>query len=194
MPQQPFNTYTLGLDLKFLHDLCEREGETTHIERGQRLETEGEPAQWVGFVEQGGFKYLKRNLDGEKEHVNGFVFEHEFVADYPACIYGRDARESIEAVVRSTVRLIKGSLLLELYRKSWEATEMGRVISEHLFDQTYERLNNFYCADTRQRYQMLLKLCPQIIQQLPLKDIASFVNATPTYISKIRREHTFGDK
>ena len=192
MTKQPFNTYKQDLDLKFIQDLCDMEGTTTVIKRGQRLEQEGERAQWVGYVEQGCFKYIKRSLDGRHEHVNGFVFEHEFVAEYPACIYGHPSRVSIEAVVNSTVRLVRGERLLELYRESWEATELGRVITEHLFDQTYERMNNFYCADARQRYYMLLEYCPQVIQQLPLKDIASFVNVTPTYISKIRREHTFG--
>ena len=49
---EPFNTYTLGLDLQFVHELCEREGETVDFQKEQLLEREGEPARWVGFVEQ----------------------------------------------------------------------------------------------------------------------------------------------
>ena len=44
------------------------------------------------------------------------------------------------------------------------------------------------------RYRRLLERCPQVVQMLSLKDIASFLNVTPTYLSKIRKEITFEQK
>lgn len=189
---EPFNTYTLGLDLQFVHELCEREGETVNFQKGQLLEREGEPARWVGFVEQGCFRYRKRDLGGRGEHTNGFAFEGEFVADYPCCLTAQPATVSIEAAMPCTVRLFPGERLEQLYRSNHEAEWKGRLIMQALFLQTYERQNYFYCADGRLRYELLLRRCPQIVQQLPLKDIASFLNITPVYLSKVRKEITFG--
>ena len=188
---EPFNTYTLDLDLQYVHELCKHEGETVNFLRGQLFEREGEPAHWIGFVEQGCFKYCKRDFNGEDEHTIGFVFEGEFVCDYPNCLTSEPSTVSIEAVMPSRVCLFSGERLEALYRSSHEAERMGRFIMQHLFLQTYSRMCSLYCADGRQRYKLLLQRYPQIVQQLPLKDIASFLNITPTYLSKIRREITF---
>jgi len=37
----------------------------------------------------------------------------------------------------------------------------------------------------------LLERCPQVVQMLSLKDIASFLNITPIYLSKLRKEMTY---
>ena len=47
-----------------------------------------------------------------------------------------------------------------------------------------------YTAHSRDR--RLIERCPQVVQMLSLKDIASFLNVTPVYLSKIRKEITFG--
>ena len=31
---EPFNTYTIDLDLQYVHELCKREGETVSYQRG----------------------------------------------------------------------------------------------------------------------------------------------------------------
>ncbi len=190
---EPFNTYTVGLDLQFVHELCERKGERVEYQCGQLFECEGEPARWVGFIEHGCFRYCKYDLGGRVKHTNGFAFEGEFVADYPCCLTAQPATVTIEAAMPCTVRIFPGEQLEQLYRSSHEAERKGRLIMQALFLQTYERQNHFYCADARQRYDLLLRRCPQIVQQLPLKDIASFLNITPVYLSKIRKEITFSE-
>ena len=50
---QHFNTYKEGLDLEFLREYC--------MERSETLEEAGEPAQWIGFVVEGCFKYTVHN-------------------------------------------------------------------------------------------------------------------------------------
>jgi YesN/AraC family two-component response regulator len=40
------------------------------------------------------------------------------------------------------------------------------------------------------RYRRLLERCPQVVQMLSLKDIASFFKISPIYLSKIRKELT----
>ena len=64
-------------------------------------------------------------------------------------------------------------------------------IYEHLFHQIYTQYLDTYRMTVRERYINLLHRCPQIVQQINLKDIASFLRVTPTTISNIRREITF---
>ena len=72
-----------------------------------------------------------------------------------------------------------------------EAHLQGRLIAENLFTQTYSRFLDHYRYDARERYERLLARCPLIVQQLSLRDIASFLNVTPKTISQIRRDITF---
>jgi len=40
----------------------------------------------------------------------------------------------------------------------------------------------------KQFAEHLFQRCPQIVQQLPLQEIASYLHVTPVTVSKIRRE------
>ena len=62
---------------------------------------------------------------------------------------------------------------------------------EGIFQQIYANYIDLYSHDARERYRNLLKRCPQIVQQLSLKDIASYLKLHPNTISKIRHDITF---
>ena len=46
-------------------------------------------------------------------------------------------------------------------------------------------------ATARSRYRRLIDRCPKVVQILSLKDIASFLNITPSYLSTLRKEMTY---
>lgn len=43
-----------------------------------------------------------------------------------------------------------------------------------MFAEIYQRLLGFYCDSPEQRYQSLMKRCPDLQEKLPLKEIAQF--------------------
>ena len=69
--------------------------------------------------------------------------------------------------------------------------DLKQAISDHLFLQVYTQYLDNYRMTTRERYKRLLLRCPEIVQNINLKDIASYLKVTPTTISNIRREITF---
>ncbi|MDO5483107.1 MAG: hypothetical protein Q4F47_08735 [Bacteroidaceae bacterium] len=115
------------------------------------------------------------------------------MADYPNCLYGHQSEVSIEASMPCEVYVIDGRDLLQMYLDDAELRQQGRLIAENLFTQTYSRFLDYYRLDARGRYEKLLTRCPQVVQLLSLKDIASFLNITPKTISQIRRDITLGD-
>lgn len=190
---RPFNSYTEGLDLEFLKNYCINEGELRHFSRGMSFEVEGNKSHWIAFVKKGYFKYVVNNKISGKQHITGISFENEFVADYPNCLYQRTSQVSIIAGMDSMVYLIEGETLRKMYEQDMELLRIGKKISENLFTQTYTRFLDNYRLDPRGRYEKLLNRCPHIVNQLSLKEIASFLNVTPKTISLIRREITFGN-
>ena len=189
-----FNSYKEGLDLEFLWRYCIEQGEKRLMERGETLEEAGEPSRWVAYVERGCFKYMVHNDEEGKDYCTGFVFEGEFVADYPYCLDGDKAEVTIEADMPSIVHVIEGTELQRMFDEDPEKMRVGWQLMRNLFKMVYARDLDHYRYTARGRYRQLLKRCPQVVQMLSLKDIASFLNVTPTYLSKIRKEITFEQK
>ena len=190
MEQKHFNTYKEGLDLDTLRRYCEEHGEVRTFLRGEVLERESEPSHWLGYIEKGCFKYSVRNLSEQKDYITGFAFTDEFVGDFPNCMDYQCSCVSIVAQTTSKVFLIDGKELKGLFETD-KLMDKTSEIYKHLFLQIYSQHLNSYRLTVKERYTLLLRRCPQIVQQINLKDIASFLRVTPTTISKIRKEITF---
>ena len=181
-----------SIDLSLLRDFCEREGKVVNYSKGELLEREDEPASWFGYVDSGCFKYTKHGISDYQEHITWFSFEGEFVGDYPSCINGSPSQTTIEAMIHSRVIRVSGEQMTRLFSQNKESMEMRSHIAEHLLSQARARYLDFHCATPRERYELLLHRCPGIVEHLPLAAIASFLNVTPVYLSKIRKEISLG--
>ena len=87
---------------------------------------------------------------------------------------------------------IRAESMLLILLDSDDMKEVQQAISDHLFSQVYTQYLDTYRMSTRERYTELLRRCPNLVQNISLKDIASYLKVTPTTISNIRREVTFG--
>ena len=189
-----FNTYKEGLNLGFLRQYCMEHGERCVMERGETLEDVGEPSRWVAYVERGCFKYIVHNDEEGKDYCTGFAFEGEFVADFPYCLDGDVSEVTIEADMPCVVRVIEGAELQRMFDEDSEKMRIGWQLICNLFKMVYARNLDHYRYTAYGRYRQLLERCPQVVQMLSLKDIASFLNITPCYLSRIRKQITFGQK
>lgn len=190
--EQKYNTSGLVAELARLRDYCKQEGETMTYSKGELLEREGEPAQWIAFVESGAFKYMTKGVSDGRTHITWFSLKGEFVVDYPRFLYGRPAQSTIEAMMPSRVLRVSGRELLQFFHRSIRNMEMRAVIGEHILCQFHERYIDLHCASPRERYDMLMQRCPGIANELPLNAIASFLNITPKTLSLLRRDITYG--
>ena len=180
-----------SLDLETLREFCKREGETVIYRKGDQLEHEGDPAQWLAYVESGCFKYVNYGISDERAHITWFSFEGEYVVDYPTFLYGYPSQTTIEAMMPSRVIRVTGQQLEQYFDQSKETIKLRAVIAEHILFQFRSRYIDLHCTTPRERYDLLMQRCPGIIGHLDLQDIASFLNVTPKTISKIRRDITF---
>ena len=183
--------YNNSIDLQPLYDYCEQHGEVAFYDKGERLTCEGEPAQWWALVKQGGFKYMTHGISDGSEHIVWFSFAGEFAGDYPNVLYGGLSRMTLEAMVPSQVLRISGERLREFFNQNIETKELQSLCTERLLTQFQAHYIDRCRCTTRERYEQLLSRCPGIINDLSLKDIASFLNVTPNYLSNIRKDITF---
>ena len=185
-----FNSYIDGLDLSGLQKYFINNGRVTKYAKGDYFVKAGEKSHYIAYVDCGYFNYKVHNFPEGKDYITGFAFEGEFVGDYPNCLYGKTSEVAIVAGTSCNVFQLTGEDLCKLL-DSDGMKDLKQTISDHLFSQVYTQYLDTYRMTTRERYKRLLLRCPEIIQNINLKDIASFLKVTPTTISNIRREITF---
>ena len=186
-----FNSYIDGLDLSALKEHCVRHGRLTQYAKGDYFVKAGEESHYIAYVECGYFNYKVHNFTDGKDYITGFSFEGEFVGDYPNCLSNKTSEVIIVAGTSCKVYQLAGEELCKLL-DSDDMRDLKLSISDNLFSQVYTQYLDTYRMTTRERYKRLLLRCPEIVQSITLKDIASYLKVTPTTISNIRREITFG--
>lgn len=188
------NSYQVGVNLDFLRQYCISNGKMQILRRGDIFQQISNPSHNIGYIEKGCFKYIVHNYAEKKDHITGFAFENEFVADYPNCLYGNTSKVQIETNEESIVHVVEGATVLGLFTENAEKSLLGIKIMEGLFEQIYSNYIDLYSLDARGRYERLLHRCPQVVQQLSLKDIASYLKMHPNTVSKIRHNITFAEQ
>ena len=180
----PFNQYDSQIgQLVAIKDYCRENGHLCRYAKEEVFVQQGLVGKYLGVVKSGYFKYTVLTASGN-EAVVGFAFEGEIVADYNS-LNCHPSEVTIQAGIDSTVTQIRMSEAKGLF----DATFEGNLSSLNgtLFSEIYSRYLELYRKTPTERYLDLTSQCPQILDIVSLKDIASYLLVTPTYLSKIRK-------
>lgn len=180
------NSYLSNLDYSQIKDLFEEKGELRTYYKKDFFIRQNEISRFAGWVINGTFQYVYIDEEG-KEHVVGYSFTDEFVCDYPSFIKGCLSSVSIQAITDCSVCEISRHDIAEYWETNMETQRFGRYVAENLYEMVYERLLDSYCTP-EVRYRELIKRSPNLIEVVPLKNIASYLGVTPETISHIRRK------
>lgn len=161
------------------------EGAAKELRKGELLCEQGTRTRHSGLVEAGALRYVHLTDEGER-HVVGYAFAGEFVGDYVSMRTGAPSRASVEAMCDSRVLTVAGERLEAFYRLDAAHERLGRHVAEHLLAVVYERLVEVYAAAPQQRYEALIARCPELLNLIPLKELASFLRIRPETLSRIR--------
>lgn len=189
---EKFNSYLTNIDAGLIKEICTSRGKLVHFKKNEYFVQADETSVYVGFVVKGIFRYRCTNRAEGKTYNVGFAFSDEFIADYPACLYGLPSEMDIQALTACDVYMCEARHVEQLYGQSMEMQRYARVTAEQLFLQTFSRYLDVYRKTPEERYRELLQRCPELLQVLPLKEVASYLRITPTTMSNIRRRITFG--
>ncbi len=181
-----FNSYMNIPAIDYWRNLCLQEGVTRHYNKGDCFFRQGEIARYLGLVKSGTLVYSVMGGDGEA-HVIGLEYADEFVADFPFSLSGSKARASVIAESPCEILCVPTHILRERMRHDEELREAVHVTTEAVFGTVYDRAIALYTKTPEERYNDLITFDPQLFQHFSLKVIASLLNVTPTYLSRIRK-------
>ena len=177
--------------MDFWRELCVKEGKLCHYKKGEYFLRRGETTKNVwGFIKKGYFKYTVTDSDGNI-NITGFAFCNTPIGDYLSLTIKTPVAADIVAATDAEVLVCSRSIIDELFERN---PQLHSIISDGLLYQTYNRFLNLCCLSAKERYMQILEEHPDILQNITLKELASYLQITPTYLSRIRKEITFGRK
>lgn len=179
-----FNHYVNTVGFDFLREICQREGMRRSFDKGDFFLRFGESPRYWGFIESGYFKYSVIDSDGD-EHITGFTFSGNLAGDYYSTLHHAPALNDMIAGSSATVLVVSAEKIRSLLDAH---PDIRLSMAESLFRMAHERYVDLYRHSPKQRYLELIHRCPALLQHITLKEFASYLNITPTHLSRIRRE------
>lgn len=179
-----FNTYLNYIDVNFWRDFCTEHGTLRRYRKGEYFLHTDENCHSVGFILSGTFKYTIMDAAGE-EHITGFSFAGTPVTEYASLITGGKVKANVVAATPAEALVCPAQRVAELFQSD---TLLHTSVADALFFQTYDRFLKLYSCSPKERYLELLAQSPELLQDISLKELASYLQITPTHLSRIRRE------
>lgn len=181
-----FNTYIDHIDFDVWREICVSKGALRRFAKGEEFVTIGKASRYIGFIVSGALKYVAYSADGT-EHVMGLVFGDGLVADWPFCLYGQQAKLAIVAVSDCDIYCFPANEVKEMMAADVKFKDIVMHSTEAVYSTVYDRYIDLYCKSPQQRYAELVTHHPNLFDLFSLKDIASFLNITPTHLSRLRK-------
>lgn len=148
---------------------------------------EGKTSNAYYLIENGLFRSFVIDFKGNEITTN-FFGPNEILIEVPSLFLRIPSLENLQALTEGTAWRIEFSEFQKLYSSIEGFTEWGRTwMSNQLFI-SKQRAVHMLTKSATERYLDLIKEQPEIIKQLPLKYIASYLGVTDTSLSRIRKE------
>ena len=181
-----FNLYLNNWDYSTLRQLFQENGKKQTYCKKDFFIRQHEISRFSGWIEKGTFQYTFIDEEGI-EHIVGYAFQNEFVCDYVSLIKGKESLVSIQALSSSIVYELSRYDIIDYWKTNADTQNYGRLVAESLYEVAYMRFLESYCTP-EMRYRKLMKRCPTLKENIPLRSIASYLGVTPETISHIRKK------
>ncbi|MFN8116707.1 MAG: Crp/Fnr family transcriptional regulator [Bacteroidia bacterium] len=149
------------------------------------LVQQGEVSKHSAFVLNGCLRGYTIDSDGT-EHVLSFAPTDWWIADMYSLLSQKPGNLNIEAMVDTEVALISKTNQEKMYEKVPKLERFFRIIIEKSLVAYQQRLNDNLSLTAEERYLKFCKVYPQLINEIPQKQIAAYIGVTPEFLSKLR--------
>ena len=136
------------------------------------------------FIKNGIARTYIQNDGGETTF--SFGKEGDTIISFKSYIANEKGYESVELLEDCTVYKLNTQNLRKLYSENIEIANWGMRFAEQLLLNAEERLLARHFGNAADRYEMLLKNYPNLLQRVQLGYIASYLGITQVSLSRIR--------
>lgn len=141
----------------------------------------------ISFIESGVVRLYIPKENPEKEITFGFSFKNQFISAYDSFLTRKPSAYELQALTETTILSVSYTDLQEIYRKTQIGNLIGRLTAERLFLIKSSREQNLLNLTAEERYLKLFKDRPEILKEIPLKYVSSYIGVTAQALSRIRK-------
>lgn len=145
----------------------------------------GQVENYVSFIEQGIVRYFIE-LE-EKEMTFEIAFPESLASAYDSFLLQEPSRYNAQSLSHTVMKSISHANLQEVYAQTSAGNLVGRKASEELYLRKNKRQLSLLKDRAEKRYLDLLANDVRLVQQIPLKYLASYIGVTPQALSRIRK-------
>ncbi len=157
------------------------------INKGDLFLSEGKLSDAFLFLASGFMRSYLFDTEGNEVTIQ-FYSEGSVVFEAASFFQRKTSEENIQALADCTGWILTFDQLNHLFHALPEFREAGRAMLVKTLVGLKMRTISMINQTAEQRYAQLLHLNPEIIQQAPLKYIASYLGITDTSLSRIRKD------
>ena len=159
-------------------------------DKGDFILKQNQVSKTLKFVLSGVYRVYQ--LKDGKEITSYFNYEERnpLIASFVSLLTTKPSTEFIECIVPGKVLSISYSDWQELYGTSLELNIFGRLMAEKNYILAIQRIESLQYQNASERYEMFLKLYPNLLNQIPHHYISSYLGITPESLSRVRKTFT----
>ena len=139
------------------------------------------------FLENGFLRAFAIDTEGN-EVTTQFFAPGAFAFEVASFFNRTPSKENIQALADCEGRCLSYAQLNNLFHELPQFREFGRSVLVRGYAALKDRMLTQITATAEERYAHLLQTNPEVLQQAPLKHIASYLGITDTSLSRIRKE------
>jgi CRP-like cAMP-binding protein len=147
---------------------------------------EGNTANFYYFMESGFARSYVIDLEGNDISTK-FFSSSDIVIDWHSYFLKTKCRENIQAITACAAWKITFENFMKLF-KIEAFREVGRTRLVNNYFELKNHSISIIADPAKERYLNLIKSKPDIVQNVPLKQIATYLGITDTSLSRIRKE------
>jgi CRP-like cAMP-binding protein len=155
------------------------------FQKGEILLEEGQIARDCYFTIEGCVRSYQL-IDGD-ERTTHFYVEGDPIASMTSYLNKTPANHYLACVEDSVLAVLHYDNELKLYKKLPRLEALCRTNIEQEFGKQQEILQHYLTKNPEERYLMLLKTRPELLQRIPQYHLASFLGVQPESLSRIRK-------
>ena len=158
--------------------------EVREVPKRHLLVQTGEQEQYLNLVSKGVLR--KYFFKGREEIITQLAKEGDLISSSVSFLSGQPSQYAIEALEPTIVYSLSRENLEQLYALSPRIERLGRIVITDLYLQKEKWEQDHIQFDIRQRFVNFVHNNADLIQRVPQKYIASYLNIKPETFSRLK--------